>query len=149
MAYYYNTEFLDECIGKGLSTDSTFSNLKTRVISGEDKIHDSLKNILSTRVGERFFAPEFGSKLYMALFEQNDLISKDLIKMYAEDAIATWEKRIVVTDIEVGNENDDNIVPITIMYMIANSNVEGCYVYPFNIGEDGKAGIYELGSNQI
>ena len=146
MAYYYNTEFLDECIGRGLSTDDTFENLKTKVISGEDKIHDSIRNILSTKVGERFFLPEFGSKLYLALFETNTLISRDLIKMYAEDAIAKWEKRIVVTDIEVGNENDDNIVPVTIMYMIAGSNVEGSYVYPFNIGDRGEPDVYEMGS---
>lgn len=147
MAYYYNSQFLDECIGKGMPTENTFELLKTRVISGEDKINDSIFNILSTKVGERFFLPEFGSKLHLALFEPNTLISRDLMEMYAREAIEKWEKRIQIVNIDVGLYNDSNIVPITIDYVIMGSNVEGSYVYPFNISRDGTPKIYEMGSN--
>lgn len=149
MAYYYNEEFLDKCIGKGMSTNSVFDRLQTNVIEGEDKINDSICNILSTKVGERFFLPEFGSKIHLALFEPNILISRDLIKMYAEDAISTWEKRITLTNVDVGEPDDTNIVPIYIDYVIAGSNVEGSYVYPFNINKEGKPETYELGSIQV
>jgi hypothetical protein len=147
-AFYYNQEFLEKCIGNGLtSSGDMFSAFKTKVQEGEDKIHDSIRMILSTRVGERFFVPEFGSKLHLALFEQNDMVSRDLIVYYVTDALEKWEKRISVDDVEVGDETDDNIVPITILYHIANSNVEGSYVYPFNVGDDGDIEIYSIGSN--
>ena len=147
MAYYYNKDFLEECLGNGLaSSKSMLDNLRTKVVVGEDKLHDSIRMILSTRVGERFFVPEFGSKLHLALFEQNDMVCRDLIEMYIREALDRWEKRIVVTNVDVGIENDDNIVPVTISYKIANSNIEGSYVYPFNIGEDGKTQVYKLGT---
>ena len=147
MAYYYNKDFLEECLGNGLaSSKSMFDNLRTKVVVGEDKLHDSIRMILSTRVGERFFVPEFGSKLHLALFEQNDMVCRDLIEMYIREALDRWEKRIVVTNVDVGIENDDNIVPVTISYKISNSNIEGSYVYPFNIGEDGKTQVYKLGT---
>lgn len=147
MAYYYNTDFLDACVGRGMSTENIFDERgSTKVITGERKINDSICNILSTKVGERFFLPEFGSKIHLALFEPNTLISRDLIRMYAEDAIATWEKRIIVTNIDVGEMIDDNIVPIKVNYVITESNIEGSYVYPFNVSKYGEPEIYEMGS---
>lgn len=148
MAYYYNTDFLESCIGNGLSSsDDMFYDGRTKSISGEDKIHDSIYTILSTRIGERFFIPEFGSRLYLVLFEQNDMISRDLIDLYVREALGKWEKRIVVDNVDVGHENDDNVVPVTINYHIANSNISGSYVYPFCVGDDGDIDIYTQGSN--
>ena len=77
-AYYYNNEFMDQVIGRGMTlingtwkTDFRDGKGKTNSIVGEDKIHDSIYAILSTREGERVFLPEFGSKLYQCIFEQN------------------------------------------------------------------------------
>lgn len=150
-AYYYNNEFMDQVIGRGMAlingtwkTDFRDGKGKTNSIVGEDKIHDSIYTILSTREGERVFLPEFGSKLYQCIFEQNSLILKDLIVLYTREALANWEKRIVVDDVSVGDVNDDNIVPIIIMYHISNSNVTGSYVYPFNMSNDGEIDIYPM-----
>lgn len=147
MAFYHNQDFLTDCIGTGLeSSKPMFSNLSTVVASGEDKIHASIRMILSTRVGERLFVPEFGSRLHMVMFEQNSMVARDLAAFYSKDALSKWEKRIVVDEVSVGKENDDNIIPISIFYHIANSNIKGCYVYPFNVRDDGTPGIYSIGS---
>lgn len=151
MAYYYNLEFLEEYIGKGISLLNTFDyndrtgEWETNVTGGEEKIHDSLRNILSTRVGERFFIPDFGSRLHEVIYEQNDMIAKDLAIQYTEEAIYNWEKRIEVDYVEIGNIDDDNIVPISIFYHYKNSNVQGSYVYPFNLSESGNIETHSFG----
>lgn len=151
MAFYYNQEFKNTIAGSGLSLSKTFKqNFRdgkgiTNVISGEDKINESIYTILSTRVGERFFLPEFGSRLHLVIFEQNKFVAHDLISIYIKEALGNWEKRIVVEDVSLGsNWEDSNTVPIHITYRIANSNIMGSYVYPFNKSIDG-VDMYELG----
>lgn len=151
MAFYYNEEFKDTIAGSGLSLSKTFKqNLRdgkgmTNVISGEDKINESIYTILSTRVGERFFLPEFGSRLHLVVFEQNRFVAHDLVSIYVKEALGNWEKRIVVEDVSIGNNwEDSNIVPVHITYRIANSNIIGSYVYPFNRTIDG-VDMYEFG----
>ena len=147
MAYYYNSEFLDQYIGRGLSTTNTFNNtsLSTNVITGIDKIQDSIYNILSTKVGERLFLPEFGSRLHTIVFEPNNAIFADLADFYIRDALGKWERRIEVTDVSVLVEQEGNIVPIEISYRITNSNIYDTYVYPFNKTVYGEPEIYEQG----
>lgn len=150
MAYYYNNEFKSTIAGSGLSLDSPFyvdnrdGKGKVNSISGDSKINESIKMILSTRVGERAFMPEFGSKLHEAIFQQNTMITRDLIKMYVHEALSSWEKRIEILEIEVGDIDDTNIIPITIYYKYKNSNVIGNYVYPFNVSTSAMD-VYELG----
>ena len=147
MAYYYNREFLETLSGSGMSHRHTFKDKKTNVFKREEKIEDSMYSILSTRIGERFFLPEYGSNLHLVLFEPNDMIAADLIDMYIRDALAKWEKRIEVVDIEIREiEDNNNIVPIGIRYKVTNNNTIQTYVYPFNIGDHGDVDIYEYGT---
>lgn len=146
MSAYYN-EFMDSYIGKGISlnifNDTTHSS---DTCSGEEKINASIKMILSTRPGERVFMPEFGSNLFRVVFEPNDMIAADMIKLYVGDSLQKWEKRIVVQSITVGTEGEENVVPVSIYYTFRNSNVSGCYVYPFNLRVDGSKSTYNFGT---
>ena len=150
MAYYYNNDFLDTCSGKGFSLTDMFwlddrdGKWKTNVIAGQEKINESIKMILSTRVGERLFMPEFGSKLYTINFEQNTYISCDLAIVYAREALQQWEKRIEIDRIDVDTDFDNNQILMSIYYHIRNSNVQGSYVYPFNIGSQGGIDVYDM-----
>lgn len=147
-AYYYNSEFLDQYIGNGLSTSNTFnpSTYSTNSVTGMDKIRDSIYTILSTKVGERFFLPEFGSRLYLLLFEQNNAVFADLADFYIRDALAKWEKRIEVTNVKVNIVEDGNTVPIEISYKVTKSNVYDSYIYPFHRNEFGEPEMYEQGT---
>lgn len=151
MAYYYNLDFKEKVAGSGMSLNNTFvydnrsGKYKNNVISGEEKINESIYSILSTRLGERLFLPEFGSKLHQILFEPNDLIRADLAKVYIKDALDKWEKRINLISVELEEvDYDTNTLPIVIYYRIANSNVTGSYVYPFNLGSNGDMNIHEF-----
>lgn len=151
MAYYYNTDYTETLVGKGISLNNMFVNDFrsgkgiTNVITDKDKIGESIYTILSTKKGERLFIPDFGSDLYKCVFEQNTLICKDLIKFYIQDALSNWEKRIVIEDIKVNDMDEDNhIIPIDIKYHLANSNIQGNYVYPLNVDENGNINTYSI-----
>lgn len=85
-------DYQEEIISRGIQVDcfdattgSTVSN------SGMERINQSINHILSTRIGTRFFLPDFGSKLYTLIFEPNDFILYDLLKRYIKEALEKWE----------------------------------------------------------
>ena len=127
-------------LGKGAATPFRFTGETggVAVSDGEPPehahIHESIRHILSTRPGERFFLPEFGSRLHELVFQQNDVVLRALAKQYVVDAIKRWEKRIRVTRVEFGQgavDTDRNVCLIHITYQVVSNQVEGNLVYPF------------------
>jgi phage baseplate assembly protein W len=98
-----------------------------------ERVRDAIHVILTTRIGERFFNPEFGSRLYELIFEPNDNILKRLLVFYTAEALERWEKRIQITRITLLDDyNDDrSTIGISIEYYIRNSHIKGSYVFPF------------------
>ena len=147
MAYYYQEEFLNEIAGGGLYAMDVFTPTRhTTHAEGIDKINDSIYNILSTRIGERFMVPEFGSDLYKLIFEPNTAIFRDLADFYVRQALAKWEKRIQVLKVNVKVIEYDNVVPIEIYYRVVNTNMTSTYVFPFNVNKEGNPESYEQGT---
>lgn len=105
-----------------------------KVDSAEDlkRIQGSIEHILSTPVGSRYYLPEFGSRLKQLLFEQNDDVLIDLLRVYIIEALAQWEPRIEITDVisEI-DSSDDSRVNCNIKYIIIDTQVSGNYIYPF------------------
>lgn len=121
-------------LGTGIRFPAMFSRVtkKTAVIRGIEKVNQSLGDIFSTRKGERVLNPEYGSDFHRLLFEINDEVLSDLLKIYALEAIERWEPRISVEDIKViPSEDDEHAVNLIISYKISNSNIRGSYIYPF------------------
>ena len=97
-------------------------------------IHESIWQILSTRPGERFFLPEFGSRLPELVFQPNDVVFRALARQYIVDAIKRWEKRVVIEGVEFSEDplvTDRNMALIKLTYRIINTQVRGNLVYPF------------------
>ena len=97
-------------------------------------IHESIWQILSTRPGERFFLPEFGSRLPELLFQQNDVVFRALARQFIIDAIKRWEKRVVIEAIEFSQDplvTDRNMALIKLTYRIIRTQARGNLVYPF------------------
>lgn len=97
-------------------------------------INESIRQILGTRIGERFMRPDFGSRIHELVFEQNDDVLKGLLRHYVRDAISRWEKRVYVTDVsfDTAAANFDRyVLPVRIVYRVISSQVEGNLVYPF------------------
>ena len=97
-------------------------------------IHESIWQILSTRPGERFYLPEFGSRLPELVFQPNDTVFRALARQYIVDAIKRWEKRVVIEGVEFSEDplvTDRNMALIKLTYRIINTQVRGNLVYPF------------------
>ena len=120
-------------IGKGIKVPELFNKVSGDINtnSGSDRIKQSIYYILTTIQGERFFLPEFGSKLHLLVFEPNDLILRDLVQVYIKDALRKWEPRIQVLSVTCANEYD-NILYVDIHYLIKATNMQENYVFPFN-----------------
>jgi hypothetical protein len=110
---------------------------RIKIGGGMDKINGSIKHILSTRLLERFFLPQFGSNLPSLIFEPLDDVTKDQVFMYTVGALKEWEKRIVVEAIgfdESEVELDQSVLHVFIEYRLINSQVRGNYVFPWYRG---------------
>ena len=98
------------------------------------KINDSIAHILSVTVGTRFFLPTFGARVNDLVFEPNDDIFADAIRVYIVDALKTWEKRIDILSVDISTDVEDlkqHKSKIQINYRVISSQKLGNYVYPF------------------
>ena len=97
-------------------------------------IHESIRQILSTRLGERFMLPEFGSRLPELVFQPNDVVFRALARQFIVDAIKRWEKRVVIEGVTFSEDpsvTDRNMALIRLSYRIIRTQVRGNLVYPF------------------
>jgi phage baseplate assembly protein W len=79
-------------------------------------IRNSIKNIFTTKKGEKILAPEFGSALEQFLFEPVDNVYGRIIGETIFDNIKTYEPRVEITNINVITKPDENLYQITIQY---------------------------------
>lgn len=100
--------------------------------SGLENVQESIKTILGTPQGSRFFLPEFGSKLHELYFEINDTILEPQLEFEIREALAQWEKRIKVLDVTArASREQQDLVNCFIGYQVLQSNDVESMVYPF------------------
>ena len=105
------------------------SNLETHPLSNdiakvknEQSIKQSIRNLLLTNVGERFFRPYVGSNIYKSLFNFIDNFTMNDIKIYIQDTIKSYEPRAKLISVNVYDNNDNgNSVTATIQFSIINT----------------------------
>ena len=131
---------MTDFLGKGLSFPFRFSPRTggTAVSSSTsfhpDHIHESITQILGTRLGERIHRPDFGSRLHELVFEPNDRVLKALLRQYISQALHRWEPRIRVASIAFDDNpvvTDQNRLDVHMHYSIIATNTEANFVYPF------------------
>ena len=84
----------------------------------ETAIARSVRNLVFTLPGERFFNQNLGSKVSRSLFENIDDISASIIKDEIENTINNYEPRVNLIDVIVSPNYDDNEFNVTINYHI-------------------------------
>ena len=84
-------------------------------------INQSIRNLVLTNRGERPFELDIGCDINKALFELNDYITAQNIKLYVRDTLTQYEPRIEVKDIVVEYGTDENTFKLTIVYYILNT----------------------------
>lgn len=92
------------------------------VVSNEDAIKQSIRNIIFTNKNERFYNPGFGSDILRSMFDPMDPVSLMTLRQNVIDSINNFEPRAIVEDVLVSPAYDENSVNIRIVFSIANFN---------------------------
>ena len=88
------------------------------VLRNERAINRSVRNIVETQLGERFFEPDFGSDVRGQLFENVDIFTGDQIQNQVLVSLQNYEPRIESVQVEVDPLPDTNEFNITVIYDI-------------------------------
>lgn len=88
----------------------------------EEAVKTSIKNILLTNRGERFFNPSFGSDVRSVLFENFTSATEQILSDLVKNAINNFEPRANVIEVLVNGDPDNNQVYITIIFSIINKS---------------------------
>ena len=91
------------------------------------QIKANITNFFNTRQGERRFNPQFGTKLYQYLFEQNIEGFDDILKNVIKEDMNYWFPNVIVNTVfldittDQKNKNTDNyIINIKIQFTVNN-----------------------------
>ena len=84
----------------------------------ETAIARSVRNLVITRPGERFFNQNLGSKVYETLFDNMDEISASIIQDEIRDTIDNYEPRVELIEVIVDPDYDNNAFDVVIKYNI-------------------------------
>ena len=83
----------------------------------------SLKNIVFTQPGEKFFNPDFGSRITESLFENVDDVSALAIEDEIRSSIINFEPRVNLLNVSVNPNVDDNEMKVIIQYEVTGIDV--------------------------
>jgi phage baseplate assembly protein W len=92
-------------------------------IKNENAIARSVRNIVFTLPGEKFFNESFGSNISRSLFENVDDISSSLIVDEIKQSIRNYEPRVNLIDVQSYPNYDNNSFDVTITYEIIGADV--------------------------
>ena len=83
----------------------------------------SLRNIVFTQPGEKFFQPEFGSRVTESLFDIADGVSALAIRDEIRSSIINYEPRVKLLDVTVIPNPRENEMNVTIEYEIVGLDI--------------------------
>ena len=92
-------------------------------LSDTTAIARSLRNIVFTQPGEKFFNPDFGSRITESLFENVDEVSALAIEDEIKSSIINFEPRVNLSFVNVKPNPDDNEMNVTIEYEITGIDI--------------------------
>lgn len=147
MAYKIQPVSDTKTMDVALGVESNFNGSAVFVptYSTAKAVMSNLKNLLLTRVGERYNNPTFGTKLLDVIFEPSNEFLKQDINEIISDAVNRWIPEITLVSIDAKTSYDDpaiaNDVQVTITF-----SVSGEQTYQMNIGanETGTLNVQEI-----
>ena len=92
-------------------------------LKNENAIARSVRNIVFTLPGEKFFDEDFGSRISQSLFENIDEISAAEIADEIEQSLVNYEPRINLLNVRAFPNFDNNQFDVRIIYEIIGASV--------------------------
>ena len=92
-------------------------------ISNETAIARSIRNIVYTQYGEKFFNPRFGCDIQNTLFENLDEITSSVIRDKIRASIINYEPRARLIRVDVSPNYDGNEFNVAIVFEIIGIDI--------------------------
>lgn len=93
------------------------------VLKNANAIARSIRNIISTSPGEKFFDPDFGSNVTRLLFENLDDVSAISIRDEIENSINNYEPRVSLISVDTTPDYDNNSLDVKLIYRIIGVDI--------------------------
>jgi len=98
-------------------------------------ISGALQQLVLTALGERFFRPEFGTRLHDLIFDPLDDTLLALLSYYVGAGIEDWEPRVELLNVDINADVYKGVVRIIADYLIRATYEQGSEVFPFYVNE--------------
>ncbi len=92
-------------------------------LKNENAIARSVKNIVFTNPGEKFFNPRFGSRITDSLFENADDLTAIEIQTQIQESINRYEPRVKLRSVDANADIDGNAFDVVITYDIIGADL--------------------------
>tara|TARA_B100000287_G_scaffold87099_1_gene79732 strand:+ start:116 stop:517 length:402 start_codon:yes stop_codon:yes gene_type:complete len=92
-------------------------------LKNANAISRSIRNIVFTVPGEKFFQEDFGSDVSQSLFENFDDITASTIKDQIQRSIVNFEDRVNLREVKVLPDFDGNAFDVIIRYDIVGADI--------------------------
>ena len=92
-------------------------------IKNENAIARSIRNIVFTTPGEKFFDESFGSRISESVFENIDSITATIITDEIRESITNYEPRVKLDSVTAFPNYDNNSFDVTITYDVVGSEI--------------------------
>ena len=92
-------------------------------MKNENAIARSVKNIVFTNPGEKFFNPRFGSRITESLFENADDLTAIEIQTQIEESINRYEPRVRLQSVDASANIDGYSMDVVITYDIIGADI--------------------------
>lgn len=128
-------------LGTGWAFPPTFepSRAGTRTVSGVEDIDESLRILLSTRIGERVMQPTYGSDLTRQLFEPMNASLLTYVADVVRTAIVYHEPRIKLERVKIQPHQAEGRLDVVLDYLVRTTNTRYNTVFPFYLTESSSA----------
>lgn len=75
--------------------------------SPEREVRANLIHLLLTKKGSRYFLPDFGTRIYEYIFDQNDMVTFNLIEEEIRDGVKKYIPNLDINSINIMSAEDD------------------------------------------
>lgn len=118
---------------KTVQTEKIFSDIPTNLdvhpirkdllmVTNENAVKRSIKNLVSTNTYEKFFQPEIGGNVRSLLFENISSLTLSQIENLVETTIMNHEPRASVISVIASSNMNDNKVTVTITFSVVGNS---------------------------
>lgn len=118
---YTSLKVQPEFFSDFLSNFNVHSTKKDLIRNVNDEaVKTSIRNLLQTNRGERFFNNNIGSDIRALLFENNSPATAQVLEDLIRTMISNYEPRARVEDVRVTNDEEGHSMTATIVFSVIN-----------------------------